>query len=270
MKTLALLVLMLILLVPETLAQRGAIMFSQHGAPGVGEAPYGVVAGDFDGDGDLDLASANRNSNEVTILQNDGAGNFSTLATVGGLNLPESITVADFDGDGDLDLAITEYSANRVALLENDGSGAFTLATTIDTEQRPHFVTIGDFDGDGDLDLAIANDGSNSVTILENESTPVAIETDEAGVPRAFRLEQNYPNPFNPSTTIPYRLSNAAPVTLQVYDVLGRDVATLVDAFQAPGRYEVTFDADGLPGGVYLYRLQTDARVLSRAMLLFN
>ncbi len=89
MKTLALLVLMLILLVPETLAQRGAIMFSQHGAPGVGEAPYGVVAGDFDGD--LDLASANRNSNEVTILQNDGAGNFSTLATVGGLNLPESI-----------------------------------------------------------------------------------------------------------------------------------------------------------------------------------
>jgi len=155
-----------------------------------------------------------------------------------------------------------------LALLENDGSGAFTLATTIGTEQRPHFVTTGDFDGD--LDLATANDGSNSVTILENESTPVAIEMDEPGVPRAFHLEPNYPNPFNPSTTIPYRLSNATPVTLRIYDVLGRDVATLVDAFQAPGRYEVRFDAKGLPGGVYLYRLQTGVWVLSRAMLLLN
>ena len=64
MKTLALLVLMLILFGSEARAQNGAIMFSQHGAPSVGEAPYGVVAGDFDDDGDLDLASANRNSNE--------------------------------------------------------------------------------------------------------------------------------------------------------------------------------------------------------------
>jgi hypothetical protein len=78
-----------------------------------------------------------------------------------------------------------------------------------------------------------------------------------------FRLEQNYPNPFNPETTIRY----AIPVekynytSLRVYDLLGREVAVLVDAWQAPGSYSVTFDARGLASGVYLYRLAIGGNV---------
>ncbi len=75
-------------------------------------------------------------------------------------------------------------------------------------------------------------------------------------VPLSFTLEQNYPNPFNPTTTIAYALPAASEVSLTVYDVLGRAVATLVDARQPAGRHEAAFDAGRLPSGVYVYRLQ--------------
>ena len=74
-------------------------------------------------------------------------------------------------------------------------------------------------------------------------------------VPVAARLEQNYPNPFNPATTIRYRLPSASHVDLVVYDMLGRAVATLVNAIQPTGTYESTFDAARLSSGVYIYRL---------------
>jgi hypothetical protein len=70
-------------------------------------------------------------------------------------------------------------------------------------------------------------------------------------------LRQNYPNPFNPSTTISYDLPANNFVTLKVYDILGKEVATLVNGFQTRKRHEVTFNGAGLASGVYFYRLQT-------------
>ena len=89
-------------------------------------------------------------------------------------------------------------------------------------------------------------------------------------VARLVDLEQNYPNPFTPATTIPYSVTRPAFVTLTVYDVLGRAVATLVDGFKAPGRYTVRFDAGSLPGGVYIYRLETDRASRTRSLLLLK
>jgi hypothetical protein len=77
------------------------------------------------------------------------------------------------------------------------------------------------------------------------------------GLPEEFRLDQNYPNPFNPVTQVRFSLGAPAAVTLRVYDVLGRVVATLLDGEELDeGDQEVTFDARALASGVYLYRLE--------------
>jgi endonuclease/exonuclease/phosphatase family metal-dependent hydrolase len=74
----------------------------------------------------------------------------------------------------------------------------------------------------------------------------------------AFKLEQNYPNPFNPNTIITYSISNPQFVNLKVYDILGNEVATLVNDFLSAGYYETSFDGSELPSGIYIYVLRTE------------
>jgi unsaturated chondroitin disaccharide hydrolase len=89
--------------------------------------------------------------------------------------------------------------------------------------------------------------------------------------PDSFQLFQNYPNPFNPSTTISYSLGEvSAPVTLKVFDVLGREVRTLLDAYQAPGIYHISFDAQALTSGIYYYVIQSDKHRQIKQMVLLK
>ncbi len=91
-------------------------------------------------------------------------------------------------------------------------------------------------------------------------------------VPRAYELSQNYPNPFNPSTQIRYSIQKAGDVSLKIYDMLGREVVSLVDTYQPAGSYVVTVDAASrsLSSGVYLYRLQSGSFVAAHKMLLLK
>lgn len=91
---------------------------------------------------------------------------------------------------------------------------------------------------------------------------------DKPRVPETFSLDQNYPNPFNPSTVIGYSLPVASYVVLKLHNILGQEVATLVDEVKQPGRYAVTWDARRLPSGVYVYRLQTPKFFAVRKCLL--
>jgi len=99
----------------------------------------------------------------------------------------------------------------------------------------------------------------SSVTSVKNQN-----ET-----PGMYELKQNYPNPFNPATTISFSITSSAFTTLKVYDMIGNEVATLVNKEKQAGNYEVRFNAANLSSGVYLYRLQAkDFTELKKMILL--
>ena len=83
-----------------------------------------------------------------------------------------------------------------------------------------------------------------------------------------FELQGNYPNPFNPLTIIKYTIAGASETMIVVYDVLGRQVATLVNEIKTPGSYEVSFDGSRLASGMYISRMTAGSFVASRKMLL--
>jgi hypothetical protein len=90
----------------------------------------------------------------------------------------------------------------------------------------------------------------------------------EVGTPSTYSLEQNYPNPFNPSTTIKYQLPKAGFVTLKIYDILGKEVITLVNENKVAGRHSVELNASRFSGGVYIYELKTPGFTSSKKMVL--
>ncbi len=88
--------------------------------------------------------------------------------------------------------------------------------------------------------------------------------------PKEFRLEQNYPNPFNPTTTIQYQLAADSKVTLKVYDILGSEVATLINEDQEAGYKEVKFNASNLASGMYIYRITAGSYVSTKKLMLLK
>ena len=99
-------------------------------------------------------------------------------------------------------------------------------------------------------------------------STDIKTLNDE--IPKRFYLEQNYPNPFNPSTVISYQISEFLKVQLKVYDVLGREIATLVNEEKMPGKYEVKFDGRKLSSGIYFYKLQSESFTQTKKFVLIK
>lgn len=100
--------------------------------------------------------------------------------------------------------------------------------------------------------------------------TDVPVYTADAGTPKHFALRSNYPNPFNPVTTIAYSLPKESMVSLTVYDMLGKQVAALVNGKQPAGEYSVAFDASRLASGIYMYRLQSAGFVQTKKMVLLK
>jgi hypothetical protein len=109
----------------------------------------------------------------------------------------------------------------------------------------------------------------DSLSIHIQVDNPNDLQDDGGFVPDYY-LHQNYPNPFNPSTSISYSISERAFVTLKVYDVLGNEIAILVNEEKTIGNYKVDFDASGLPSGIYFYRLQAGSFVETKKMVLMR
>jgi uncharacterized delta-60 repeat protein len=119
--------------------------------------------------------------------------------------------------------------------------------------------------------IDLGNDGTIDDTLtLVNQVTGIQNDQGSLMAPDTYNLAQNYPNPFNPSTKISWQLPVGSHQTLKIYDMLGNEVATLVNEYREAGRYEVTFDGSNLASGMYLYRLQAGSFVETKKMILIK
>lgn len=96
----------------------------------------------------------------------------------------------------------------------------------------------------------------NFKTVANNQFAKPMFEDPNDLQPNHYSLEQNFPNPFNPTTTIQYALPQDNAVSVKVFDIMGREVAVLVNEHKPAGRYSVSFNADKLPSGMYIYKIQ--------------
>ena len=114
-------------------------------------------------------------------------------------------------------------------------------------------------------ELVIGTHGRSMYKINLNDIVSV---DQENTIPASYVLEQNYPNPFNPTTSIEYSVVSNEYVSLKVYDLLGNEVATLLNQKKEAGKYRVSFDASKFASGVYIYQLTSGSINLSKHMIL--
>jgi hypothetical protein len=105
---------------------------------------------------------------------------------------------------------------------------------------------------------------------VDLQATTTSLANNKRDIPERFILSPNYPNPFNPSTTIKYDLPKQSRVKLVVYDILGREIATLVDEIQKAGSYQAVWNASRFASGVYFYRLQTGSFTETKKLVLLK
>jgi Secretion system C-terminal sorting domain len=178
--------------------------------------------------------------------------------------VPLSVTVALVDQSPKTPvMTIAEGSVSSSGTSSPSLFSANVPSSILAMNTRLAVVVNGKIDASAQMNLVnvyFLDDSSGS-----EENTPQASKHE---VPVSFSLAQNYPNPFNPSTTIGYALPTSVHVILKVYDVLGREVKTLVDQFQAAGTYGVMIDASDLPSGVYFYRLSAGSHTFTKKLML--
>jgi len=199
----------------------------------------------------------------------------------------------DIDNDGRLDLVFgtrggTSEPNAMIFRLEHQGgdltNAANYVASVIDSAIIPvggdyDVIVVANVDGDPAHEVLYTQGYSRAnptdtfvpIVILDVQFTPVSVEKIEDFIPASIYLEQNYPNPFNPTTVINFGITKAANVDLRVYDMLGREVAVVVDnQFMEAGKYSSKFDASGLSSGVYLYKLKAGDFELTKKMQLIK
>jgi len=155
-------------------------------------APSDIVAGDIDDDDDVDLVVTSFRSGHVSVLANDGAGDFTVVQTlVVAQPAPRKVVayrveIADLDKDGDLDLAVANTDGNDVPLFSNDGNGVFAPAGSLQPGRGPNWIIAVDIDGDRDTDLVTSNEHSDTVAIFLNTGAGGALSADTFAPARIF------------------------------------------------------------------------------------
>ncbi len=158
------------------------------------------------------------------------------------------------------DRVITGTDGNGTFLLDEDGVTWNTFNMGMPDDARI-------------WSLAINKDGiyagtNSGIWFLNSANTVNGVK--EIAVPSTFNLEQNYPNPFKTSTTISFYVPSTSYVSLKIYDIQGKEVATLIAEEMAPGYYSRNWDAAGISSGIYIYRLQAGARSVAKRLIIMR
>jgi hypothetical protein len=148
-------------------------------------------------------------------------------------------------------------------------AGGITKTTATAATGLAHVVYLADTASGSGLDTEHPNVQVNWIYRTVSIPTSTGVEG-ETNVPNNFAIEQNYPNPFNPSTTINYSIGTASFVSLKVYNIVGQEVASVVNEFKNAGSYKATFNASSLPSGVFTYRIQAGTFNETKKMILMK
>ncbi len=249
------------------------------------------ASGDVDGDGwpELFVAATMSDGTWVLVYEANGNDSYSLrflfhLLSAGILDFPTLLT-ADIDGDGKKEFVIFSGAYLQVfnSRQDNDYSLLYLKREIVDRGGR-HSVQLYDFDHNGIKDLLISKSQEDTVGQRFRffadvyRGTSLVHVAESEGKPRFVRLLQNYPNPFNPTTTINYQIPKDGMVSLKVFNLLGQEVATLVNEIKDAGFKSVTFSAKGgsasggdgskLSSGVYIYTLKAGSFMASKKLLL--
>ena len=266
------------------------------------------VLGYINGDNVIDIVVGDQVGSGIPtdyVYGWDKDGNVLNGFPIGPINaVNNQITLADLDNDNQLELLIDDNtqlgSMGKYLTYNHDGTPneEWTLPTT--GASFFNMPVIADMNSDGRLDLVGAGftaGGTNQTYVytwntnqvinpsrvvnpvwqfnvrhngVYGDNNLVGINETSAEIPDRYLLNQNYPNPFNPVTKISYQLPEAGSVSLQIYNVLGKLVTTLVNERQNSGTYEVQFDGKELSSGVYFYRLNANGISILKMMTLLK
>jgi len=166
------------------------------------------------------------------------------------------VTAIDPDGD-----TLTYHLLISPAFLSIDTTTGLIQGTPTQGDVGDHPVSIEVNDGKG---------GTTNQIFTLHVQPPLGIDDFENKIPTVFDLKQNYPNPFNPTTTIEYDLPKSSQVKIEIYNLLGKKVKTILDVYKNAGSHKFVFDSNNLASGVYLYRIQADTYTNSKKMILMR
>ena len=259
----------------------GGFIFSDKVS--VGNGPWMITSGDINLDGIPDVATANANGSTLSIVFANLDGTLSAPINYPTGSFPLAIDLGDIDGDGDLEVVTSNFSTADYTMYENDGTGKYINRRNFDANSAGSCAVLHDRDNDGDMDMTGIDELDDLLILFTNDK---AVNVNDENIsPAMFSLSQNYPNPFNPSTKIKFTIPQSplpgadgmgGLVTLKVYDVLGNEIATLVNQELPSGEYEVDFDAGAthpiaLTSGIYFYQLRAgESFIQTKKMILLR
>ena len=209
----------------------------------------------------------------------DKSGNVYIAGTSGTIKYSADGTQQWIGTYGGIDMAID--TIGNVYVTSSDSTGIVTVRynssgnaewiarySTIDSSSTyPEGIEIDDV---GNVYVVGKSRRQYANTLIKYVQITTSVNKDESRIPSSFSLLQNYPNPFNPATVISFELPVTSNVSLKIYDLLGREVADLVNEIRSAGSYKAQWNAANMPSGVYFYRLQAGEYVETKKLVLMK